>query len=221
MRVIQMNPHEPLARSVFVPPAHGGLEDRARAALLLDEVDGCLTLPVVVVVLVETLIEAETGVERKCADESARRVTSGAEESRDRRMFRVQCKSCILTHAVLIGIQPRQDVHVRRKREDVVRVGIRKNDSAAGQGIEKRRVHARIAGIAESVRARRVDRDQDDVARGTERRGHLPTNENNGGDTDRDDRRDGEKCRALARSALGWLRNVSHVRKDVRRRSGR
>src|SRR6266852_3266333 len=99
MRIVKMDPHESLPRCVLVPPAHGRLEDRARATLLFDEVDGCLTLPVVVVVLVEALIEAEAGVERKCADERPCRVTAaGAQQRGNREVLRIQLEAGVLAH---------------------------------------------------------------------------------------------------------------------------
>jgi len=136
-------------------------------------------------------------------------------------MFRVELEPCILPNAMLVGIQAGQDVHVRRKGEDVVRVGIRKDDSTAGQGIEKRRADARIAGIAEGVGARCVDRNQNDVARRTGRRGNLMAKEKQCGDSDRGHRRDELEHHTIERPAprrgAGRIRN--YVRRSRRRRA--
>src|SRR5258708_6001408 len=69
VRVVEMNPEEALLPFVFAPPLHGRLEHRGRGTLLNHEVDAGLPFPVVVVVDIESLIETESGIERKCADE--------------------------------------------------------------------------------------------------------------------------------------------------------
>ncbi len=42
-------------------------------------------------------------------------------------------------------------------------VGVRENDPLPGHAVEERRLHLRIAGIANRVGAQRVDGDEDDV----------------------------------------------------------
>ena len=79
-------------------------------------------------------------------------------------------------HAVLIRIEAGQYVDVRRQRDDVVRVRVREDDALGREPIEKRRLHARVAGVADGIGAQRVDGDEDDVglaAQRVQRRGWL------------------------------------------------
>src|SRR6202035_3481995 len=106
MRIVEMDPHEALPSSIRVPPSGRRLEDRRGAALLFDEVDGGLTLPIVVVVLVETLIEAEARVERKRADKCARGVARSTQDRGHGRVLGSENKPGVIVDAMLIRIQP-------------------------------------------------------------------------------------------------------------------
>jgi len=64
---------------------------------------------------------------------------------------------------VLVGVQAGQDVDVRRKRDDVLRVRVVEDDAFARDPIQIRRCDPGVAGEAERIGAERVDRDENDI----------------------------------------------------------
>ena len=167
--VVHVHPHEPFLSLVGLPPPDRGLEHRCGRPLLQLEIKRYGAFAVVVVVDLEALIEAVARVERRGADERAGRVAQAAQHRRNGLVLRVESKPGVLAHAVLIGIEPGQDVGVRRQGDDVLRVRVGEDDPFGRHAIEERRLHARVAGETDGIRAPGVDGDEDDVFRGLAR----------------------------------------------------
>ena len=145
-------------------PRAGERDDRGGRPLRHDEVRRRLRLAEVIVVDVEAAAETEPRVQRERADERGGRVAGGLQQRRGRARAGGHAVAAVVTNAVLVGIQARQDAGVRRQRRDRVRVRVREveADALRREPIERRR--RRAAAVApKRVGAQRVDRDQENV----------------------------------------------------------
>ena len=180
VRVLAVEGRRRLVRRVGIEDVHPLEERRAWLALLVgeprarerhdgrrralghDELGRLARLAEPVVVDVEAGVQPEARVQRKRADEGARRVAGLLEQRGDRRRARGEPVAAVLAHAVLVRVFARQDAGVRGQRERRLRV--REGEAHAFRGEPVERGRARGAAVAaERVGAERVDRDEQDV----------------------------------------------------------
>ena len=160
--IVEVNPHETRSPRGPCPPLGRRGQDLSRGTFGDDELRGCRPFTVTVIVGIESLLQAVALIERIGSDEGPGGVTLLAQDLRDRDGLIRECESCVVPNAVLVRKTPREDVGVRRKSHDVVRVCVREEKPFTRQTIEERR-RRRASGIRGSISPERVDRDQDDV----------------------------------------------------------
>ena len=163
MTVVEMNPEEAGAAGGAGIPALRGRHDVGGAPLGQHELVRLETLRISLVVDVEAPRQAEARVERKPSDERARRVPLRFQEGRERRERIGKTETFVVPHPVLVRIETREDVRVRRERDDVVGVRLCKDDPFRRQTVEVRRRYARVTRVMGRICAKRVDRHEDDV----------------------------------------------------------
>ena len=79
-------------------------------------------------------------------------------------------EAVVVAHAVLVGVEARQNVGVGREGQDVVGMGVREDAPLAGQTVEVRGRAARVAVETDRVVAQRVQGQEDDVPLAPKRR---------------------------------------------------
>ena len=104
-------------------------------------------------------------VERKAADERARREALRLEQRRGRRLGGGEAIARVVADAVLVRIAARENRRVRHERHDRVRVREVEARAVRGQLVQVRRGHASAA-RAERIAAPRVDRHEQHIAVG-------------------------------------------------------
>ena len=175
VRVVNVNPQKAGPARLPAVPVERRRDDRRTGALLDAEVRGVLRLAVNHVVHVEPAGEAVPRVQRKGRHEGAGRVSHPVKDRRRRRESIVEAEARVVPHAVLEGIEPRQDVDVRWERQDVLPVGEREDETVGRDGVEVRRRASRVPAEPDGVRAAGVDRHEDDVADPGSRRHRVGT----------------------------------------------
>ena len=124
-------------------------------------VTGVLRIPVVVVV--ESAVQPEAGVEHERADDGAGAIAGGFEARRQRRHAVVEAERHVVAHAVMARRQPGEDRRVRGQRHRHGRERLRVLEARRGQAVERRRQAVRVAVRTETIAPERVDRDEQDV----------------------------------------------------------
>src|SRR5206468_431841 len=139
------------------------------------------------VVHVKAACEAEPRRERKRADERAGAIAARVQDRRERVDRRRETEAGVVADAVIDGIAPRENVRVRRQRDDVVRVRAIEADAPRGKAIDPGRLRGVVPGRADRVGAQRVDSNKEYVDRPRARpwRGLIRSST-----LDRDDRRE-------------------------------
>ena len=110
MRIVEVDPHEPFFAGVRAPPSRRSIEDCSGGPLLNHEVECGLPFSVVVVVEIESLIQSESRVERKRADERAGGVPILPQRRRDGCELRIEPETGVVANSVLVWIQTGQYV---------------------------------------------------------------------------------------------------------------
>ena len=144
-------------------PRLGGGNGLRSCSLRHVECGSIAPLSVAVVVHVEAAIEAESAVERKCADECARPISERMQHRCEGVDLLRQPEAGILVDAVVRRIEARQDVRVRWQRHDGMGMRGRKSHAPLRQTIDRWRGRARVAVRADRVSAQRIDRDEQHV----------------------------------------------------------
>ena len=106
--------------------------------------------------------EAESGVERKRADERAGCKALRLEKRRQRRQARREPVPAVLAETMLKRIGPGEHARMRRQCDHAVRVGEGKADAGSGKGIDVGRPR-RPSVAPQRIAAERVDGDQEHV----------------------------------------------------------
>ena len=166
MRVVDVDPHEPVLALLAAVPLERGLDDVLGPGLLDLELELLVEMAVELVVDVEVVAEPVARVEHVGADERAGGVALRLHARRDRRGLRREAEAGVLAHAVLVRQHAREDVGVRRQRDGVVRVRLVEDAALGGEPVEVRRRAPGVPVEADGVVAQGVDRDEDDVAGG-------------------------------------------------------
>ena len=189
VRVVDVDPQEAGPARLPAIPVERRRDDRRSGTLLDPEIRRVLRLAVEHVVHVEPAREAVARVQREGRHEGAGRVSAFAEDRRGRREPVLEAKARVVPHAVLEGIEPRQDVDVGRERQDVLSVREGEDEPVGGDGVEMRRRAPRVSAEADGVRAAGVDRHEDDVAdrAGRRRRRGAPAARDGSRGEDRED----------------------------------
>jgi hypothetical protein len=163
VRVVDVDPQEARPARLPAVPVERRRHDRRPGALLDPELRGVLCLPVEHVVHVEPTGKAVTRVQREGRHEGAGRESRFAKDRRGRRETILEAEARVVPDAVLEGIEPRQDVDVRRERQDVLSVRERRRRARRPRrrrGAESclacfRRTRRRPRGRCRSSRGRR------------------------------------------------------------------
>ena len=150
MRLVKVNPQEPWrslrSPRALVGPGPVGIQplpgrgDRFDAATLGHTKRGVVfALPVAIVVDVEPASEAEAHVERERADEGRGPIPTRFEHCRQRVGVIGKSESGVLADAVMQRVSARENIGVRRQRDDRGGMGAGEPDAACRQPIDPRR----------------------------------------------------------------------------------
>ncbi len=161
MGVEKVNPGEPWARLSF-DPGHGFVDDGVGGALDEDFGGGVLG-PVIVIIGVEALRQAEPGIERKGPDKGAGGVAGPLEELGERLELARDDEIGVVMNAVGRRRQPEEDVGVRWQCDGIVGEGMREAGAPPRQPVDRRRPRGPAPVAAQPVRPERVHRDQERV----------------------------------------------------------
>ena len=171
MAVVDVDPEEPrTGGNGGEPPARASDDLRRRPFRDAEPVAG-RPLGIVLIVDVETAGQPETGIERIRPDEGRRGESPRLEKGCERGHVVAQPEAGCCAHAVLIGIETREDVDVRGERDDVLGGVLEDGASAA-----RRSVGPFPASLPRNPPRppEGVDRDEHDVRRRPGERRPLP-----------------------------------------------
>ena len=163
MGIEEVRPEEELRVLLGDRPVPGAREDLARAPL--GELEpACLRSPgKPIVVEVEPLVEPELAVEDIGPDERRRRESPRLQFLGKGLDARGEAERAVGPHPVRGRREARQDRRVRGERDGHGGRDILPDYRFAGERVENRRLGRPVAVAAEVVRAKGVDRDEDDL----------------------------------------------------------
>ena len=123
MRIEQMNPAEPGRVALFLNPVEGDVNHIVGRPLHKKHVVGVGCVPVIIIVKIETLVEAKSVIEGKGAYEGRCVVSLLFEDLRDEKGFIAQPETGIVADTMMGGIGSGEDIDVGGKGDHIVGKG--------------------------------------------------------------------------------------------------
>ncbi len=171
-----MDPEKERLRAVPLPePRQGGIGHALRRALAqaAERLAGKRFRPIVV--MVEPLGEPVAGVEDETRHEGRGDVPVRFQDFGESDLRRVEPVLSVVPDSVMVGIEPGQDRAVGREGDGCGRNGVREPDALFREPIEMRSLRFFVPVGAQTIGARGVEGDEDDVERsGGAARQNLP-----------------------------------------------
>jgi hypothetical protein len=162
VRIEEVNPDEIQILTPARDPAARGGHDLGSPSLR--EGDSRAGAPEGVVVDVEPLVEAESGVHGKSTDESGRRVPGGLQDLGEGLHLRGKPEATVVADPMVRGVGPGQDRAMRGQRERALSEDVLESRPLPGKGVERRRRGLASVG-RQSVRPKRIDGHENDASR--------------------------------------------------------
>jgi len=159
-----MYEHKPLRLSIAEPFERSG-KDRLPIPLRDGEVVELARVAVQVVVDIESLVQAEAGVQSERAHEGGGEITCGPEDLGQSHLAFGQPKRSVVAHAVGDGVAAGEERCMGRKGDGYLRESLLENYALLRQPIESRRRGCGAVG-SKVVRAQRIHADKEDVGGG-------------------------------------------------------